>query len=321
MHCRAIKRTNQLWRAMSIKKERKDRTFVTFCNSCTNIRIWDQNVPDNPDIRYVRKGEPQKSTCCSHRSSIIFLNSFMTAWTLNDIVDMMYKMDQNGTLYGTLYGTLCGTLYRSVSYCQSLSKSVKTRHGPIALHSALGPASHVPLSGSWPAQLNTMLLSEWRNGGSISGATCCSMFKTQRLSKMLCLSLSMLRSWFVPLILQNNLLTSWVTSSMWHCFDTFRPFPELIWAPKHRFCSSSCWHNATGHRVGIQTPGIHAQTCPAGSRSRCKMGLAVLSVLQTFFFVSSSCGLMIDFMLMYRLYAIIMKVLGSLCRTVLCPHP
>ena len=30
-------------------------------------------------------------------------------------------------------GTLCGTLYRSVSYCQSLSKSVKTRHGPIAL--------------------------------------------------------------------------------------------------------------------------------------------------------------------------------------------
>lgn len=106
----------------------------------------------------------------------------------------------------------------------------------------------------------------------------------------------MLRSWFVPLILQHNLLTS--CGTVLTCFDHFLSSSEHIWAPKHRFCSSSCWHNATGHRVGIQTPGIHAQTCPAGSRSRCKMGGAVLSVLQTFFFVSS-CGLMIDFMSMY----------------------
>lgn len=140
----------------------------------------------------------------------------------------------------TVWYTLWYTVWYTVSIC-IVSKFVKVCQNAAwancsALHSALGPASHVPLSGSWPAQLNTMLLSEWRNGGSISGATC-SMFKTQRRSEMLCLSLlcrtlrdDVINCNYVAFLIRSIDPTAQFADIMWHCFDMFRPFPELIWA-------------------------------------------------------------------------------------------
>lgn len=107
------------------------------------------------------KGEPWKSTGCSHRSSIIFLNSFMTAWALNHIVRMMYTWCTHGTLYGTwsgtLYGTRDGTLCWSVSFkvCQNAAWAILPCIRLLGLrHMCLFPDHDLPSSAM-------MLLSEW----------------------------------------------------------------------------------------------------------------------------------------------------------------